>query len=126
MKGRTCPKEVMFTCSIVKTFHVLFFSFLRKKSCEVLAYFLLLFIILNSTESLLDLIEAWVSRFQQKETSVSQLYVHRRHALVEDLRPHQLDAGHDLLLVAHQRHPEPLDVPAGCTHQHNKSINKEF
>ena len=44
-----------------------------------------------------------------------ELYVHRRHTLVEDLSPHQLNAGHDLLLVAHQRHPEPLDVPAGHT-----------
>lgn len=39
--------------------------------------------------------------------------MHRRHTLVEDLRSHQLDAGHDLLLVAHQRHPEPLHVPEG-------------
>lgn len=36
--------------------------------------------------------------------------MHRWDTLVEGLRPHQLDAGHDLLLMAHQRHPEPLDV----------------
>ena len=64
--------------------------------------------------------EAWVSTFQPEETSALELYVHGRHALVEDLRPHQLDAGHDLLLVAHQRHPEPLDVPAPHTQTHKK------
>lgn len=44
--------------------------------------------------------------------------MHRWHTLVEDLHPHQLNAAHDLLLVAHQRHAEPLDVPT--------SQNKSF
>lgn len=44
-----------------------------------------------------------------------ELYVHRRHTFVEDLRPDELDAGHDLLLVGHECHPKPLDVPAGHT-----------
>lgn len=50
-------------------------------------------------------------RLAQRKPPSWQLYVHRRHTLVEDLRSHHLHAGHDLLLVAHQRHAEPLDVP---------------
>lgn len=44
-----------------------------------------------------------------------RLYVHGWHALVQHLRPHQLNAGHDLFLVTHQRHPESLDVSARHT-----------
>lgn len=65
----------------------------------------------------LGLVEAWRVWFCSREKPRCWgLHVHGRHTLVEDLRPHHLDAGHDLLLVAHQCHPEPLDVPARRTH----------
>lgn len=90
----------MCTCSVVETFHV--FS-LKKKSGKVLL-------------PLWDHLEFLTVPLRPSRSfggrRPRRLYVHGWHALVEDLRPHQLDAGHDLLLVAHQRHAESLDVPA--------------
>lgn len=66
MKGCICPKEVMFTCSLVKTFHVLFFNLLRKKSCKVLFFFHLSAHLISHGVTL-DLVEALDSRFQQPQ-----------------------------------------------------------
>ena len=55
--------------------------------------------------------------------------MHRWYTLVEDLCPHQLDAGHDLLLMAHQRYPKPLDVPVRCGKKLNMKkfrLEKEY
>lgn len=107
-------KKSCVLASLLKPFRNLLLSFSRKKkSCKVPPSFLFF----NLSNHLkfhvvpLDLVQDWVSTFQLKETSVLELYVHRWHTLVEDLHSHQLDAGHDLLLVAHQCHPKPLDVP---------------
>lgn len=58
-----------------------------------------------------------------KEPPSSELHVHGWHTLVEDLCSHQLHAGHDLLLVAHQRHAKPLDVPGNGWRTRWKSWN---
>lgn len=67
MKGRTCPKEVMcLTRSTVKTFHILFFTLFGRKS---LIKFPHIFLSRSSDHLefhgvLLDLVAAWVSRFE--------------------------------------------------------------
>lgn len=88
----------------------------NKKSCAVLpCFYFFSFRLSNHLHFLVvprDLVCDWGFRVSaQRKPPPSQLYVHRRHTLVEDLRSHQLHAGHDLLLVAHQRHAQPLDVP---------------
>lgn len=66
MKGRTCPKEV--TCSIAKTFHVLIFYLLKRKSRKVLRHLLLPFICSSHSHGVPpDLTIASVSRFQQPQ-----------------------------------------------------------
>lgn len=77
MKGRTCPKEVMFSHSIVKTFH----GFLRKKCCKSSRIFSspMSQIIFNSKESLSHPTDAWVPRFQHIETSAGVIRAQMAH-----------------------------------------------